>query len=362
MKVAILADSIDKRVIKGGEAVYTFNLIKGLSDKKIDVTLLYTDLPAISSYENFKKVSYRIMGMPLINYSIKNKLINYSARKYDVLHATTNYGMPAGKSRAKKIITLHDVGPLVYPHFYHPYTVNKFIHEIPQILKNVDAIITVSIFQKNEIIKYYKYLNEKIYVIYPGVDTNIFQKTDKPRLIPEDYILLSGGLNPRKGLNYIIDAIQLLGNKIPHKVYTIGDPNRENNEVRSKIDKYKLKDRIIIKEYVDTCEDLVNLYSYASLFVYPSLYEGFGLPPLEAMACGCPVITSNNTSLTEIYTGTTLTIDPSDTIDLSNKIYDVLTNKTLRDDLMSKGYKFINQFKWEYNVEKTINLYNDLLC
>lgn len=362
MKVAILADLIDKRVIKGGEIVYAFNLIKGLSDKKIDLTLLYADLPAISNYDNLKKKSYRVWGLPLINNSIRNKLINFSASKYDILHATTNYGMPTGKSRAKKIITLHDVGPLVYPQYYHPYTVNKFVNEIPQILTTTDAIITVSNFQKNEIIKYYGFPDDKIYVIYLGVDTSIYQKTDKPRLIPEDYILLSGGLNPRKGLNYIIDAIQLLKNKIPHKVYTVGDPNRENSEINSKIDKYKLKDRIIVKEYVDTCEDLVNLYSYASLFIYPSLYEGFGLPPLEAMACGCPVITSDNTSLTEIYTGTTLMVDPSDTIDLSNKIYEALTNKTLRDNLISKGYKFINHYKWEYNVEKTINLYNELLC
>ena len=359
MRIAILADLIDNHVIKG-EATYAFNLINGLHIKGIDLTLLYADLPARSNFNGVKKESYRIWKLPFVNKIIKDKLANNKAGEYDILHETTNYGMPAGKSKATKIITLHDVGPLVFSQYYHPYTLDKFKYEIPEVLKKTDAIITVSNFQKKEIRKYYRFPDEKIHVIYQGIDQNIYQKTNKPRLISEDYILHSGGLNPRKGLIYLIEALHILKDKIPHKIYAIGDPDRENKTIRNRIEKYELEDRIIVKK-IDSFEELANLYSYASVFIYPSLYEGFGVPPLEAMACGCPVITSDNSSLRELYRNKALIVYPTNVNDMGEKIYRVLTNGVLLNDLINGGYKLIKRFKWEYNIEKTINLYNMLL-
>ncbi|HDK16406.1 MAG TPA: hypothetical protein ENG75_00485, partial [Nitrospirae bacterium] len=137
MKVAFPADIIDADNING-QRRYAYSLITGLADRGVDVTLLYSDLPESSIYKNIKKKAYRVGRLPFINKYIRDRLINYRSGDFDVFHDVTNYGMASGRSKAKKIITLHDIGTFRLPQFYRDYTIKR-MSGIQKILKNTDA-------------------------------------------------------------------------------------------------------------------------------------------------------------------------------------------------------------------------------
>ncbi|MFQ5787624.1 MAG: glycosyltransferase family 4 protein [Thermodesulfobacteriota bacterium] len=354
MKVAFLGDLIDNECITG-QARYAYYLITGLANHGVDVTLLYSDLPGNSIFKNIKKDKYRIGQIPLINEYIKSKLANYKAGKFDVFHDTTNYGMPLGRSKAKKIISLHDIGTARFPQYYRDYTKNK-MNLVEKILINTDAVITASEFQKKEISELYNISENKIFVVCHGIDTSKFTKTKDARLIDKEYVMYLGNLVPKKGIHYLLRAFNLIKNKIPHKLLLVGIRGFQSDTVFAMIDDLGLGSRVIVRENAEDNE-IINYLSYASLFVYPSLYEGFGLPPLEAMACGAPVITSNNTSLAEIYKDSAILVDPENVNELGDSIVTVLTDARLAEELILKGYNKVEQFPWNNTIKATLKVY-----
>ncbi|MEE8574473.1 MAG: glycosyltransferase family 1 protein, partial [Thermodesulfobacteriota bacterium] len=307
MRVAFPGDLIDHSPMTG-QIRYSHYLISGLSDSGVDVTLLYADLPESSIYEGIKKESFRISGLPLLNETIRSKLANRKAGDFDIFHDTTNYGMPLGRSKAKKIITLHDVGTERLPEFYRDYTVKK-MERVREIVTDVDAVITVSEFQKREIAEVYGLSEDKIFVVYHGIDTGKFRGSSGSPLIECEYIMYLGSLVPKKGLLYLLRAFNEVKDKLPHKLLFAGVRGFKSEAVFELIERLGLGSRVVVKENSGDAE-VVNYLSNASLFVYPSLYEGFGFPPLEAMATGTPVITSRNSSLLEIYEDSALLVDP----------------------------------------------------
>lgn len=343
-----------------GQSSYAFNLISGFDRKSIDYTLFYADMPKMTRYSHSKKASYRLFGLPLINENIKDRIINMKVSRYDILHCLTNCGMPLGRSKAKKIVTLHDVIPFRHPEFYSEYTLSYIIKGIKETLRIADGVITISEFSKKDICELFDCDSSKIYVVYIGIDNNVFSKKDAHRIIPEEYILFIGGLHPRKGLDFLLKAFKTIKEQVPHKLVLIDNKGWKDSRIHKIINEYNLSDRVVLKKAYTT-DEMVSYYSSAALLVFPSLYEGFGLPPLEAMACGCPVVTSNNSSLRELYEGVALLVDPKDIKGMSDKILEVLIDTELRNRMIENGLSLSIKLNMEKTVQSTLDVYEKVL-
>ena len=259
------------------------------------------------------------------------------------------------------IVTCHDLIPYVYdeskPLFY------KF--DIRG-LRKAKALITDSKFSKEEIIKYINYPEEDIHVIYNGVNHEQFYKTsDKSILnrikITEDYkvILYVGSEQKRQNVPLILKSFAKLKELMPKiKFLKIGNPQcfGAREKLLKLVKNLNIVNDVFFLNYVPEAE-LRGWYNSADLFVYPCSYAGFGLPPLEAMACGTPVITSNVSSLPETVGEAAVMVDPSDVDLMADKMYEILNNNGLRDEMIKEGLKRSKMFNWDIFAKETLNVY-----
>lgn len=226
-------------------------------------------------------------------------------------------------------------------------------------LKNAPHIIAVSQYTQNDLVNKLGINNKKISVIYEGVDHSF--KPIKNVKKQKNTVVYVGNELPHKNVVRLLQAIALVKKKIPTiTLVKIGMPGWEGarEELLREALKLGIEKRILFKENV---EDLAREYTTASVLVLPSLYEGFGLPILEAMSCGCPVITSNVSSMPEIAGEAALLIDPYDPSDLAQGIETVLTRASVRNDLIHKGFKRIKAFTWEKTARETLGVYKEVL-
>jgi len=254
--------------------------------------------------------------------------------------------------RGNKIITfIHDVIPLQFK-LGKSFLYYKYI--LPFIIKNSDLIITVSNHSKKLIQQYFA-PSQPIEVIYPGIAAN-FKFLNFKR---EPFILYVGRLARTKNLDRLLLAFRRLKQDESFKDYELWIVGAGSSDWILQYIDSDVKNSVKILENVSD-EELVNLYNKASLFVFPSLYEGFGFPPLEAMACGCPVVVSKTGSLPEVCGDAAYYIDPLDVESIYKGIYEVLTNKSLRNSLVKKGLVHIKKYKWDTSIKKFISLVNML--
>ncbi|CAN5137445.1 glycosyltransferase family 1 protein [soil metagenome] len=253
-----------------------------------------------------------------------------------------------------KVVTVHDLAFIHNPKWFSKkfYYYYKFL--IPKILTQSIQIFTVSNFSKSELVKIYKISPDKITVVYNAISHDFLEK--KGNLLRNNfnkYILGVSSLEPRKNIKTLINSFEELAEPNLSLVLV----GKENPEVFSdnNFERYKsYKEKIHFTGYVSD-EELVRLYSHAELFVYPSLYEGFGLPPLEAMASGCPVLVSNTTSMPEICGDAALYFDPNNGKELSSLILNVLNVNELRKTLIEKGADRVKKFSWSASADAIIN-------
>lgn len=266
-------------------------------------------------------------------------------------------------SKNKVIITIHD---LAFKTLKNEFTLKtrlwkNFITDLS--VKKADKIIAITNFTKSEIEKYYPYAKEKITVIYNGFNDfskepineknlrNIFSE-----IISNPYILTVSTISPRKNIDGLIKAFNLLKEQIPHNLIIAGKNGWNYEYVFRLVDELKLNDRVWFTGAV-TDDELKLLYKNASLFVYPSYYEGFGLPPLEAMACGCPTIVLNESSLPEVVGKGALLVYSSDEDELSKKIKFLLYNDIYRNYIINEGLDNVKRFSWIETAKKIIEIY-----
>jgi glycosyltransferase involved in cell wall biosynthesis len=228
---------------------------------------------------------------------------------------------------------------------------------VPLGAKFAHRILTVSNFSKGEIIEYLGVPGEKIDVIYNGIDEAFLDPDPGTRFdLPENYILYVGAMNPRKNIDHLIRSFRAFKTRWdhPHQLVLIGPGNKG---VYKKFDIDALEESIVTPGFLPQSE-LKYAYQNSDLFVYPSLYEGFGLPPLEAMACGAPVIASNTSSLPEILDSSAVLVDPHDVDELSGKMHELLTDDTLRESLIRRGKERSRRFTWERAAEELIESFS----
>jgi len=257
----------------------------------------------------------------------------------------------------KVIVTVHDIG---FEHFPELYSwADKLYHKISIrfIKKFADKIITVSKFSKEDIANFYKIDPKKIKVVYNGYDNVTYKllQNFEPKLTSK-YILYIGRLEEKKNTAGLVEAFSKFKKDQPedqHKLVLIGKPGFGFEEVEENIKKYNLADDVVLPGWVDD-DDLPIWLNGADLFVFPSLFEGFGIPVLEAMSCGCPVICSNTTSLPEAAGEAALLFDPNKIDDIVFRMKQVLLNPEVAESLQQKGLIHCQNFSWQKSAEETL--------
>ena len=294
--------------------------------------------------------------IPLLN--IKNKI--------DLFHSP-HFVFPVFGAN-KLILTIHDLTPFIFPKDFSIFA-RLYIKFMLNIAKyKADKIIVVSENTKKDLIRLFKFLDSKIKVIYHGVDSKFhpIEESSKIKFIKEKYktgenfILYTGNIKPNKNVSRLIEALAIINKNRDIKLVIAGKKYAVYHKVLKEIEENNLNENVIFTEFVSD-EDLVLLYNAATVFVYPSLYEGFGFPPLEAMACGVPVITSNTSSLLEVVGDAAITIDPYDVNGLASAITSVLENPDLQRELRIKGLLRAKSFSWSKAAKETYDLYEEVL-
>ena len=288
-----------------------------------------------------------------------------SSNTYDLYHETAFF--PAKlRDNIPVVYTIYDNSLLKYKNEHPRERVWFFNLFFKKRLPHATHIITISEFIKNELTDELGIAPNKITAIplaadpffYPRQKVAIDETLNKHRW-PQEYILYVGTLEPRKNLSVLIKALSMTKTKIA--LILAGWKGWGDKKWLDDINVYGLQDRVIFTDYVHE-ETLACLYSGASAFIYPSLYEGFGLPVLEAMACGCPVICSHVASLPEVAGDAALFIDPIDPVDLAHKIDQVLEDTALRTILVEKGLQRAKVFSWQKTAAQTLDVFKNVLA
>lgn len=237
-----------------------------------------------------------------------------------------------------KVVTVYDLAFKHHSEWFSKKFSVFYNFLIPRILKSSRHIFTDSNYVKEDISKTYGIRSDKITTVY-GSSSDVFVNRNVQK---DNYVLAVGSIEPRKNLVSLISIFATLD----YRLIIVG----QKNKVFSALEIDELPENIKFTGYVSD-DRLVELYNEASLFVYPSFFEGFGIPPLEAQACGCPVIVSNVTSLPEVFRTSAVYCDPFDIQDLSNKIQLVMNDEAMRTDLMNRGLNNVKRFSWEMSAK-----------
>lgn len=285
----------------------------------------------------------------------------------DVFHGT-NYCIPVF-APCPTVVTFHDMSLLAQSNTHEAANVTRGKRRIPIMARRASMIIAPSEWTKNEIIKYLGIRPEKIRVIYEAarekmgpLPLSACQRVIERHQIRRPYLLYVGTIEPRKNLLTLIRAYDELLKTSSHRPQLVlcGGRGWLEGDVFKLVEELRLQDQVRFTGYIEDAE-LPALYSAAEVFIYPSLYEGFGLPPLEAMACGTPVISSNSSSLPEVVSGAGLMHDPNDYRALTESIVKFLEDAATRDYFKCAGLEQASRFSWERAARETQSVYDEIL-
>jgi len=274
--------------------------------------------------------------------------------KPDVYHQTY-YDYIDIRTKAKRVVTVHDMIHELYPHFFPFYDMTS--RRKRESIQKADGIICVSEATKGDLLNCYPSLETRVKVVYHGIDLSRQHVVDS-HLIDSSYVLYVGQRSRYKNFSLLFNAYAKCRRVNAHyKLVCFGGGAFSSAEEKD-IAKFGLSSKV---EHLDGDDAmLTSLYKNASVIVVPSLYEGFGFPPLEAMSYGCPVLVSNTSSLPEVVGDAGIYFDPHKEDDLIDKLETLLFDETLRQKLIQAGYGQVNKFNWETCASETLQLYRDL--
>lgn len=362
--VSVLSDSK-----KTGIGVYVYNLVKQLLKVNKNDEFILFGFATFETYEFLKNLEFRkYPNVRLVIKKLPAKLfrtafILWQRLEYppverfigevDICHSF-NWYLPPQK-KGIKVATVYDMTPILYPEYHHRRTVQLEKIRLERIKKKADLVITISESSKKDFLNFSP--ESKIEVVYPGFleppFTNSKDVLKKYNLAP-NYFLSVGTLEPRKNLKGLIQ-VYLSGN-FEGELVLVGAKGWEDEQLFKLIDGAR---NIRVLDYVDD-QDLKILYKNALCLVYPSFYEGFGLPVLEAMSLGVPVICSNTSSLPEVGGDAPVYINPESLESIKNSMKILSKDKKLKAELIKKGLIQAKKFSWEKSAKKLNNLYAKL--
>ena len=380
MKIGIdIRTLMDRRY--SGVSNYTLELVSELlrQDKVNQYKLYYNSGQDVSA----RIPTFNFANAEVVTTRIPNKVFNYWLQKtlrrplVDRLLDVDIFLMPhinfvALSPQCKKIITIHDISFLRYHNFF---SLRKNIwHKligVKKLLSSFDAIVAVSENTKRDLIELLNIPAEKIKVIYSGISSNFLSTAENTPAgevklkyqLPEKYFLFLGNLEPRKNIESVILAYDQFIDQYPqyrdYHLALAGEKGWEYKSIFYLYDNARHKDNIHLLGYVDE-KDKRALYCEASIFIYPSFYEGFGFPVLEALICGAPVITSTNSSLPEVAKNTAIMVNPFNINDIIVAICQVLAVKNKTKDIDLSREELKNKFNWVATAQKYRKLFTSL--
>ncbi len=370
MKIAMEARPI-KWSYGTGIGNYTHSLIAKLNelDRTNDYTFLWAEGEPGEMIPFTRPYSY--YSLPREDQREEAEIPLWLSREAaDVFHLTQNGFRTPRPGSYKIVVTIHDLIPYFYPEMVRPSFLKRFTTEMPLIVNRADQIITVSEASKVDLVNVFKLSPEKISVIpsgpspafHPYPRAEISQWLRERYGLKHPYLLYVGGLNPRKNVLELLYAYAKVLRDLPNqqKLVILGGACRHLEKLKLLAEALDISEDVVFPGFVRT-EELPFFYNGADLFVYPSLYEGFGLPPIEAMACGTPVITSNVSSLPEVVGPAAVTVDPRDTLQLAQAIYDVLENPVLRTELIRQGLERAKIYHWDSIARQVLHVYEQVV-
>ena len=297
------------------------------------------------------------------SYLLASKL---ASDRIELYHGLSNeLPFRSGNKKVKKIVTIHDLIFLRFPHWYPVLDRKIYQKKSRYSCQQADRIIAISRQTKSDIIEFYRIDEEKIDVVYQSCDpifSEILEKKEKKSVLakyelPSQYMLYVGTIEERKNLLGLITAIEIGSIDIP--LVVVGRPTSYANKVKSYIARKSIENILFLDQVPS--RDLPALYQKAMLFIYPSNFEGFGLPILEAMNSGTPVITSKGSCFSEAGGKHTLYVDPSNIDELSDAIDRVLSDSSLRKKMVEKGLKHASKFNREAMAHNLMKVYEKTL-
>jgi len=359
MKIGIDAGVLREKT--RGVGRYLANILERLP-KLItnDQIYLYSPRPILYQYRNSANWYYRY-GTTLLpgSFWLQTQCKSYLKKDKIETFFGPSHVLPLNlPNTIRKVLAVNDLVSVLYPKTMASY--NLFIHKLffRQSIISADHIVTMSEYTKNAIVRYFGIDKEKITIIYGGVNDK-FRPYNKDEVFPiisqyglkRPYFLSVGTLEPRKNYEVLLQAFKQL--KVDYDLVIIGKKGWKASNIFMITNSLRLQDRVKILGYVKE-DDLPLLYNGAEVFMFPSLYEGFGLPVLEALACGIPTISSNASSLPEIGGEAVKYFNPNSIDDLLKKMQEVLDSNELRKSLREKGVIQAKKFNWDKTSQKTL--------
>jgi len=363
MKIAI--DIREAGHEKTGKGWYTFNIVKELL--KLDKQNQYL------LYSNSKKNPFKESDNVKIKY-IESKptkwhflvLKDLKEEKADIFFAPTSYIIPAFAPKTiRVIVTVHDLVAFLFPGTHNAKAMIIERLTLKKALKKASDIFVVSDNTKKDLLDRFKYSEQRIHitscaasqVFSNPVSEDELNKFKQDKKLPDRFILAVGTLEPRKNFSTLIKSFVNIKKWHPeYKLVIVGKKGWKFDQIESSLKEYNMEDEIIFPGYLKD-EDLQKMYKLAAVFVFPSLYEGFGIPPLEAMASGCPVVSSNLASLPEVVGEAGLLIDPKNAYKMADAISSLIKNDNVRNMMIERGYIQAEKFKWENSAKTALSVF-----
>jgi len=367
MLIAIDANeaNVEKKV---GISEYVSQLLTQLSrlePEGVDITIYLKDNPRSDLPKSSRNWKYKVFGPKRMwtQFALPANLF-LKKDKPDIFFSPAHYAPRF--SPVPTVVSIMDLAFFHFPDYFTKKDLTQLHSWTKYSVQKAKAIITISEATKDDIIKLYGIDGTKVHVIYPGIKANTvltphvypMQELKTKYGISDNYLLFVGTLQPRKNIVRLIEAFAKVVKKdsaetASLELVIVGKKGWKYEEILAAPDKNGIAERVKFLDFV-TDEDLQMLYQNAQCFVFPSLYEGFGLPVLEAMRAGCPVITSRVSSLPEAGGDAALYVDPESISDISSKIEMVLGDKNLRSEMVAKGTDQLKKFSWEKAAKETL--------
>jgi glycosyltransferase involved in cell wall biosynthesis len=355
---------------KTGVEVYAAELIRHLAkiDQKNNYVLYFRTQPEDWFYQLPKNFKLRVIPFPKFwtQIRISWEMMTHGVDALMILASALPFYHPK-----KSVVTVHDVAWRLFPEAFTQFMRQYLEWSTKFAVQHAKKVVTVSQSTKNDLVKFYGANPGKIEVVYLGFDQNRFKARpygevqpvlDKWKLSFQKYILFVGTLQPRKNILKLVEAYVILKqqHRIEEKLVIVGKRGWLWQPIIKKINEYAGLGVVHLDFSSVTDEDLPYLYNGASVFTLTSLYEGFGIPPLEAMASGVPVVVSNVSSLPEVVGDAAILVNPKSENDIAEGILKVLQDKNLRQAMIEKGLKQAEKFSWENTARKTLELLESL--
>lgn len=350
---------------KTGKGWYTFHIVSNLLqlDKKNNYILYAKN--GIPGFEQYKNAKMKIIDIPTALWH-KKVAKDAADEKVDIFFSPSSYITPAlMPKQIKTILTVHDLVAFLFPNTHNKKATIIEKLTLKRALKKAAHVVTVSENTKRDLLKKFKYEADKISIV-PCAGSESFKPMKKEELtdfaketnLPQKFFLAVGTIEPRKNYPGLIKAFAQL-NKIDSDIHLIivGQKGWDYDEVFELIRKNYLRKYVHFPGYL-TNESLMKLYNLSQALVFPTLYEGFGIPPLEAMRCGCPVIASNKSSVPEVVDDAAILINPDNPKEIAAAMLKILKEPETGKKLSRRGIEQAKKFSWKTSAEKLLKIFN----